>query len=354
MALLNSRPTKSIVLAKKTNNSEAASGKPAPPQLPLPPSRRSPPNPPNELPTNTTTPADPSAVTTQPDVMEDTTMNEVTPNPPAATHQEQPQATATQIVDAPDSDINQHITNLNVSETSTSSAKKKAKKSVTEPRKSSKATPKTPTPSNLNNPPSILKGSRSTSTPTPHDHVFKRVIIEAALYLDQEQEKERYAEFKHAIGVIQSNAVMVDPTTVIEPMHILTKLPPWNAPKHLPSNMTELGKFIFIGTTPWRFKDKGTKQSDNVVFFSFTMSSDTPLAEMCAAINMEWGRQNGEQIAVKTVQTHDTVTPVAIFFLWNDWPADLFLPELQEILTECWKYGLARNVVSETEWLRFA
>ena len=245
--------------------------------------------------------------------------------------------------DSPDADINHHIANLSVSETSTSPARKKAKKVTEGKGKSTKGTPKTSTTDTGNPPTSILKGSKTPPTTPPHDHVFKRTVIEAAVMLEADAEKDRYAEFKHALGIILTNMGLVDSTTIMDPLHPTTKMTPWSQPKHVPSNMTEVGKFVFINTNPWRFKVKGAKRSENVIYFSFTMSSDTPPAELCAAINMEWCRQNGERIAVKSVQTHDTISPVAIFFLWNEGSPDLFLPELQKILTLCWEYGLAKH-----------
>lgn len=245
--------------------------------------------------------------------------------------------------DSPDADINHHIANLSVSESTTSPARKKSKKTSEGKGKSTKGTPKASTTDTAHPPTSILKGSKTPSTTPAHNHVFKRTVIEAAVMLEAEAEKDRYAEFKHALGIILTNMGLVDPTTIMEPLHPTTKMSPWSLPKHVPSNMTEVGKFVFISTNPWRFKVKGAKRSENVIYFSFTMSSDTPPADLCSAINMEWCRQNGERIAVKTVQTHDTVSPIAIFFLWNEGAPDLFLPELQKILTLCWEYGLATH-----------
>ena len=246
--------------------------------------------------------------------------------------------------DQPDALITQHIAGLSVLDDPKSPAKKKSKKSTTldGKRKSTKVTPKSATTTTTPNPSSILKSSHTTPSKPPYDHVFKRVIIEASVILNEDAERDRYAEFKHALGIIIGNMILVDSTAEMVPISAQATAPAWTASKHIPSNMTEIGKFVFISSTPWRFRTKSQKRGDNAIYFSFTISSDVPPSEICSGINMEWCRQNGERMAVKTVQNHDTITPILIFFLWNEGPPDLFIQELKTALTQCWEYGIAR------------
>lgn len=250
-------------------------------------------------------------------------------------------ATTTQVnaPDQPDAAINQHIANLSVSDKvpSTSSPPKKKTKS----NKTNKTT-STKTPS------SILKGggariNSSSPIPPPHNHVFQRTVIDSSVVLTSEAERDRYSEFNHALGVLLKNAAMVDPTVVLNPLHPSSTLLPWRLPKDVPNNMTELGRFVFISSTPWRFKTHSQKRGDNTVYFSFTMSSDEPPADLCSAINMEWCRQNGDRLAVKSVQCHDTITPIALFFLWNEGATDTLVSELSSIFRKCWECALLDN-----------
>ncbi len=64
---------------------------------------------------------------------------------------------------------------------------------------------------------------------------------------------------------------------------------------------------------------------------------------VCSSINMEWCRQNGDRLSVKLVQCHDTCTPIAFFFLWNEGPPDTFVSELGllgSIFKVCWECAL--------------
>ena len=300
-----------------------------------------PPSPPPE-PTLPIDGASPNMTVNEIDMAEaimDTSLN---PTPAEAAARADKEPTATN--DEPDAQITQHIAGLSVLDDPKSPAKKKSKKSTTSDgkRKSSKVSPNPTTATTTPNPSSILKSSRTTPSKPPYNHVFKRVIIEASVILEEEAERERYAEFKNALGTILTNMILVDDTAEMVPISPQTTAPSWLAPKHVPSNMTEVGKFVFISSTPWRFKTKSQKRGDNAIYFSFTISSDVPPSEICSGIIMEWCRQNGERMVVKTVQDHDTITPILIFFLWNEGPPDLFIQELRTALTQCWEYGLAR------------
>ena len=237
-------------------------------------------------------------------------------------------------------DLNQHITNLSlthketpsVSSPSHSPAKKKSK---TSSKKQSSTQPAQG---------SILKSSRTAMERTPpHDHIFPRTILDASVQLVSDAEKDRYAEFIHSLGVILKNGRILDPHFVINPMAAISSLPAWALPKEVPSNMTELGRYVFISGTSWKFKNKGKSRQDNMIYFSFTISTDCDPETLCRDLGMEWGRQNGDRLSVKEVQCHDTITPIMFFRLWHDGPTDGLVEELKTILTEAWEKGRAEG-----------
>ena len=176
---------------------------------------------------------------------------------------------------------------------------------------------------------SILKGSAKKSKAPPHDHAFKRVIVEASVVLEQAAERDRYQEFNHSISVILKNGVFLDEHFELNPIARSSKLESWKLPKDVPSNMTAFGLYISINTPTWKFKSKGSKTSDNTIYFSFTISSDTCPEDLCRNMIMEWNRQNGDRLAVKAVQSHVTHSVIMFFRLWNEAPVDCLLAELK-------------------------
>ena len=223
------------------------------------------------------------------------------------------------MADPPDPEINKHIAAMTPSDSTTT---KTSRKRISLP-----------------GPSSILKGSAHKEKDPPYDHVFKRIIIEASVVLEQPAEKDRFAEFSHALAVILKNGAYLDAHFELNPIHPSTLHSSWKVPKDIPSNMTILGQFISINTPLWRFKRKGSKPMDNTIYFSFTVSTDIPPIELCSDMIMEWNRQGGDRLAVKAVQSHNTITPVMFFRLWNDAPLEGLLSELKAILTQAWKYG---------------
>ena len=79
--------------------------------------------------------------------------------------------------------------------------------------------------------------------------------------------------------------------------------------------MTELGQYVFIRGTLWKVKNKGKSWQDNMIYFSFAISTDCDLESLCHDLGMEWGRQNGDRLSVKEVQCHNTITPIMFFQL---------------------------------------
>ena len=70
------------------------------------------------------------------------------------------------------------------------------------------------------------------------------------------------------------------------------------------------------------------------MYFSFAVSSDVPPDEIMARVTVDWNLLGGTRLAVKNLGVFDTVTPVVIYFLWNEGHADTILHELKQILSE--------------------
>ncbi len=243
--------------------------------------------------------------------------------------------TTDSVFDSPETAINQHIANLSVLDDTeadlvrASPPKKKTKKEKKSSKSLSLSTASTSTTQSL-----ILKGSQTSN------HKFKTVVIDASVVLTAEGERNWYEELNHSLGVLLKNALMVDSTIAFNPRDPGAKYADWKSPKDVPSSYTEIGCFVWISSVPWRFKTHSKKRADNTTYFSFNMSSNVPLEVVCSLIAMEWGQQNGNRIKVKAVQCHDTCTPIALFFLWNDGPADTFISELTTILRTAWEVAL--------------
>ena len=169
--------------------------------------------------------------------------------------------------DSIDPDINADIAELSVSD-STEPAEvspvtlAESNTPVTSPvKKKSKTSKTSKTKSTSKAPPSILKGSKSNAPNAPaHNHAFKNVICEASFQPTATVEKD-----SQALGILLKNGAIVDPHFIFTPRHPSIKATNWAL---VPSNMRELRKFVFISTPAWQFKNKGTKKSENMVYFS--------------------------------------------------------------------------------------
>lgn len=180
--------------------------------------------------------------------------------------------------------LNDHITNLSIADDPPLPALLTPATPAT--RKKSKAKQPTLPPQG-----SILKSSCCTHTPSPHDHCHKRIILDASVQLQADADKDRYAEFIYALSIIINNGRILDEHFVLTPMSPLSALPVWTQPKDVPSNMMELGRYVFISGTSWKFKNKGKSRQDNMVYFSFTVSTDCDPEALCRDLGMEWGCQ---------------------------------------------------------------
>ena len=185
---------------------------------------------------------------------------------------------------------------------------------------------------------SLLKSGRYArpSTPGPtrmHLHEHKRAIIEAGLTLDSTKWFEHLvAAMSSLIGYCQ----LVDEFFVINPIFDGGRNKDWSNASHLPASMTELGAYLKLSGSPRIFeKPRGGQGNTKVptMYFSFAVSSDISPDEIMAQVVVDWNILGGTRLAVKNLGVFDTVTPMVIYFLWNEGHEATILRELQQILS---------------------
>ena len=198
-------------------------------------------------------------------------------------------------------------------------------------KKKSKQTVETPVRSALKTGRYVRPG-----TPAPermHLHEHKRAIIEAGLTLDS---SHRFEHLVSAVSSLIKYCQLVDKFFVINPIHEGGRNKDWSDAQLLPTLMMELGAYLKLSGSPRLFdKPKGRNGSAGktpTVYFSFAMSSDVPTDEIMARVNVDWNILGGMRLAVKSLGVFDTVTPLVIYFLWNNGHGPSILRELQNIL----------------------
>ena len=168
-----------------------------------------------------------------------------------------------------------------------------------------------------------------------HLHEHKRAIVEAALSLDSSN------RFEHLVSTMTSlirYCQLVDEHFTINPIFEGGRNKDWGDPSIIPSSMTELGAYLKLSGSPRIFdKPKGGQGGTTktpIVYFSFAVSSDVPPDDIMARVAVDWNMLGGTRLAVKTLGVFDTVTPMVIYFLWNEGHAPTILAELQRMLSE--------------------
>lgn len=184
-----------------------------------------------------------------------------------------------------------------------------------------------------------MKPSRyRPSTPGPermHLHEHKRAVIEAGISLDS---SNRFEALVSAIAALITYCQMVDDSFVINPITDSGRMKDWSDAKKVPTSMTELGAYLRLSGNPRLFdKPKGGQNKAGskspVAYFSFAISTDIPPDEIMARVNVDWNILGGTRLAVKSLGVFDTVTPLVIYFLWNEGHAPTILDELKRILS---------------------
>ena len=193
----------------------------------------------------------------------------------------------------------------------------------------------------------VLKPAlRTPSIAESVNHKYKRTIFELAILLTSEK---KFEEFTQALMACLTNAQMVDPKFVINPLNPKSVSKDFSTKGDISPNMTKLGEHIKIsGNGPNVFnkrkvwdKDDGRKSrkankkeefQNPTVYFSMFVSSETPPKDIIERTTHEWARMNGVRLQIKELKFVDTETVVSIYKVSKLTPKDVLLEELKKIL----------------------
>jgi hypothetical protein len=172
------------------------------------------------------------------------------------------------------------------------------------------------------------------------------MIFELTILLTSEK---KFEEFTHALMTFLTNAQMVDPKFVINPLNPKSVSKDISTKGDISPNMTKLGEHIKIsGNGPNVFnkrkvwgKDDGRKSrkankkeefQNPAVYFSMFVSSETPPKDIIDRTTHEWARVNGVRLQIKELQFVNSETVVSIYKVSKLTPKDVILEELKKIL----------------------
>ena len=184
------------------------------------------------------------------------------------------------------------------------------------------------------------------------DVVYKhsRIILELAISLKSDK---AFEEFTQALMAFITNAQMVDPKFVINPINPASKDKNISNKGEVSSNMTKLGTHVKISGNGNAFNkkkvwnnqssDRSSRKSqkeefrDPVVYFSMVISTQVEPTELIDRLTHEWSRINGTRLQVKDLQSISSETVVTFFKMSTATPKKVILAELIKILLETQK-----------------
>jgi hypothetical protein len=196
-------------------------------------------------------------------------------------------------------------------------------------------------PTNIQQP-----AAKSTSFLDTHVHKHRRTILELAILLTSEK---KFEEFTQALMALLTNAQMVDPKFVINPLSPDSKGKDITSKGEISPNMTKLGEHIKISGNGnafnkrkvWDTAGDGRKSrksnkkdefQDPTVYFSMIVSSDVNPKEIIDRTTHEWSRMNGVRLQIKELQSVDSETVVSFYKVSKLTPKEVLLAELRKIL----------------------
>jgi hypothetical protein len=176
------------------------------------------------------------------------------------------------------------------------------------------------------------------------------MVIELAIALKSDK---AFEEFTQALMAFITNAQMVDPKFVINPLNPTSKEKNICSKEEISPNMTILGTHIKISGNGNVFNKKkvwGSQANDQkscktkkdefcdpIVWFSMVISSESPPQEIIDRVTHEWLRHNGTHLHIKDLQSIDSETVVTFFKVSMLTPKEVLLAELTKILHEAQK-----------------
>ena len=250
---------------------------------------------------------------------------------------------------------------------SNSPAKKKSKPSSPEKNESATTSSnahkkRTKKRSSSTNPASVLKPSKYSTSPgsstdkhpptPPHIHKNRKVLIEISI----DFAKESLSQFdgdngKKMVFAIQQfllNLKIADKKAIINPTDDDSEDPPLGgqSPAPVPTNMTALSNYI-KGLNPRSFQTNKTSQetpeSDSnssrrsiLAYGVISISCDKDPELLVNQISYEWARF-GNQMKIKELQAVETITPVAIYYVYALTHRQTLIDEQRDIFKEAQK-----------------
>jgi hypothetical protein len=198
--------------------------------------------------------------------------------------------------------------------------------------------------------PTSTDNAISTKSATFLDEVVyphSRVIIELAILLKSDK---AFEEFTQALMAFITNAQMVDPKFVINPIKPASKEKNISNKSEISPNMTKLGIHIKISGNGNAFNKKKVWNNqtsdrksrkvqkdefrDPVIYFSMVISTEVEPIELIDRVTHEWSRLNGTRLQVKDLQSISSETVVTFFKVSTATPKNVILAELTKILLE--------------------
>jgi hypothetical protein len=189
--------------------------------------------------------------------------------------------------------------------------------------------------------------ARSTTFLESFNHLHSRVILELAVVL---KSGKAFEEFTQALVAFLSNAQMVDPKFVINPLNPNSKERNIASKGKISSNLTKLGAHVKISGNGnvfnkqkvwnqeepdnWSTRKANKKEEfrDPTVYFTMIVSLETPPTDIIERMTHEWARLNGVRLQVKELQFVESETVVTFNKVSKLTPKGVLLAEFRKIL----------------------
>ncbi len=165
------------------------------------------------------------------------------------------------------------------------------------------------------------------------------------------KKEEAFQEFTTSLMDLVTNAQMVDPKFVINPLQEKSKEKNITSRGEISNNVTKLGSHVRISGSGnvfncqkvWNNEDKsGSKKKetfkDPTVWFSMVVSTSVPPGEIIERITHEWAHIGGVRIAIKDLQV------VSIFKVSTATDKQVILAELKRILSNAQAKAEAKGI----------
>ena len=221
----------------------------------------------------------------------------------------------------------------------------------------SRSTNITPTGDTTTKKSALSTSTKSASFLDTFVYPFSRTVIELAITLKSDK---AFEEFTKALMDFISNAQLVDPKFVINPINPNLKNHNITTKGEISPNMTKLGTHIKISGNGnvfnkkkvWDNRDQTRKSRksqkeefrDPTVYFSMIVSTEVRPQELIDRVTHEWSRAGGSRLQIKDLQTIESETVVTFFRVSTLTPKSVILAELKKILLQAQQKASAESL----------